>query len=183
MPSTCSVFAATSLDGYIAREDGSIDWLLQANRLMPAGEDCGYARFFASVDALVMGSNSYEMVRSFTPWPYGDKRVVVLSRRGLTIAHELNGTVTASAVAPAQLVAQLAAEGLRHLYIDGGKTIQSFLRAGLIDDLTITVIPVLLGAGRPLFGPLPRDIHLEHLTSRSWDFGFVQHHYRVINNE
>jgi dihydrofolate reductase len=178
--STCSVFVATSLDGYIARKDGSIDWLLQANRLMPAGEDCGYAKFFASVDALVMGRNSYEMVQSFTPWPYGGKRVVVLSRLNVPIPSELVRSVTSSSAEPVQVVTQLAAEGARHLYIDGGKTIQRFLRADLIDDITITVIPVLLGAGRPLFGPLSKDIHLKHLTTRSYEFGFVQHHYRVI---
>lgn len=183
MESRCSVFVATSIDGYIAREDGSIDWLEQANTSIPAGEDCGYGEFFASVDALVMGRKTFELVRSFESWPYGDKRVVVMSSRKMEIPRELSATVGSSSVPPSQVVMQLAAEGLHHLYIDGGKTIQSFLRAGLINELTITLIPVLLGAGRPLFGPLNNDVHLEHLATRSYDFGFVQNRYRVIKNE
>jgi dihydrofolate reductase len=183
MESSCSVFIATSLDGYIAREDGSIDWLEQANTSIPAGEDCGYGEFFTSVDALVMGRNTFEQVRSFEPWPYGDKRVVVMSSRNMEIPRALSATVSATAEPPVQVVMQLAAKGLHHLYIDGGKTIQSFLRAGLINELTITLIPVLLGAGRPLFGPLNNDVQLEHLATRSYDFGFVQNRYRVIKDE
>ncbi|HEY0635436.1 MAG TPA: dihydrofolate reductase family protein, partial [Gammaproteobacteria bacterium] len=137
MNSTCSVFIATSLDGYIARADGSIDWLEQANTSIPAGEDCGYGEFFASVDALVMGRNTFELVRGFDAWPYGTKRVVVMSSHHVEIPATLTHSVTCSSATPGDVVAQLAAEGAHHLYIDGGKTIQGFLRAGLIDDLTI----------------------------------------------
>jgi len=127
-----------------------------------------------------MGRNTYERVRSFDTWPYGDKRVVVMSSHAVEIPGALGPAVTSSSAAPQQVVKQLAAEGAHHLYIDGGKTIQGFLRAGLIDELTITAIPVLLGGGRPLFGPLNNDIHLKHLATKSYAFGFVQNRYRVI---
>jgi dihydrofolate reductase len=174
-----SVFIATSLDGFIAREDGAIDWLEAANATVPPGEDCGYAAFAASVDGLVMGRHSFETVLGFAPWPYGDKRLVVLSRGPVAIPEALAGTVTASSEAPEALVERLGAEGVRHVYVDGGITIQRFMAAGLVDEITVTLIPILLGAGRPLFGPLPGDRNLTLLGSRQYDFGFVQLHYRV----
>jgi dihydrofolate reductase len=179
MRARCSVFIATSLDGYIARLDGSIDWLESANRRVPAGEDCGYGAFMRSVDALVMGRNTFELALTFDPWPYADTKVVVLSSRPVTIPDRLAPTVAASSEAPADLVARLTASGHSHLYVDGGRTIQRFLAAGLIDEMTITLIPVLLGAGRPLFGPLARDIGLTLVSSVAYDFGFVQNRYRV----
>lgn len=173
----CSVFIATSLDGYIARPDGRIDWLETANQRVPAGEDCGYQAFMSTVDGLVMGRNTFDTVAAFADWPYGALPVTVLSRRPLPA--ELPPGVTRSDDAPAELVARLAAAGHRHLYIDGGITIQRFLAAGLIDRLTVTVIPVLLGAGRPLFGALPGDRTLRLASSRSYPFGFVQNTYEL----
>ena len=175
-----SVFIATSLDGFIARSDGSIDWLDHANRLIPPGEDCGYGEFIASVDAIVMGRHTFQQVLTFAEWPYGRLPVVVLSHEPLFIPEAVSRTVSASEEAPDKLVARLSAQGARQLYIDGGRTIQSFLSAGLIDALTITVIPVLLGTGRPLFGALPHDVQLAHVATRIYDFGFVQHTYHVL---
>jgi dihydrofolate reductase len=175
----CSVFIATSLDGFIARADGSIDWLEAANASVPAGEDCGYGAFIATVDALVMGRKTFESVLAFDPWPYGDLPVVVQSRRTLDIPARLAATVSASAEAPTELAERLGAAGARHLYIDGGETIRRFLSAGLIDELTITTIPVLVGEGRPLFGLPVTDRPLELVASRAWPFGFVQNCYRV----
>jgi dihydrofolate reductase len=172
-----SVFIATSLDGYIARADGRIDWLLQAQAGIPAGEDCGYQAFMDTVDVLVMGRKTYEQALAFDPWPYAGKRVVVLSRRGVAVPASLQGEVTVTAEAPATLHARLAAEGARRLYVDGGETIRAFLQAGVIDDLILTTIPVLLGSGRPLFGPLPADLPLQHVRTRSWPFGLVQSEY------
>ena len=175
----CSVFIATSLDGFISRADGSIDWLERANATIPAGEDCGYSACFSSIDALVMGRGTFELVRTFPEWPYGQTPVYLISR---TLAHLPEGspsTVTLTAESPTELVERLASEGFRHLYVDGGRTIQSFLGAGLIDELTITVIPVLLGAGRPLFGPVWADVQLELISTRAYEFGFVQSVYRV----
>ncbi len=175
----CSVFIATSLDGFIARRDGSIDWLMRASAGAPKGEDFGYEKFLASIDVLVMGRNTFERVLGFDEWPYGDKRIVVLSSRAIEIPAPLAASVTSSAEASGDLVGRLSAEGAQHLYIDGGVTIQRFLAAGLIDELTITVIPVLLGEGKPLFGPLDKDIPLTHIETRIFDIGFVQLVYRV----
>lgn len=179
MPLISSVFIATSLDGFIAREDDSLDWLDAANALVPAGEDFGYDAFMNSVDVLVMGRHTFEKVLSFGNWPYGDKPVIVLSSRSLNIPEQLQKSVTHSAESPEELYQRLSKDGLQRLYIDGGITIQRFLAAGLIHDLTITVIPVILGQGKPLFGELANDIKLKLLTSKAWDFGFIQSTYQV----
>lgn len=176
-----SVFIATSLDGFIARGDGSIDWLELANSTVPAGEDCGYARFFASVDALVMGRASFELVLGFAEWPYGDKPVYVLSSSLRQLPSGVPRSVSLLDMSPHEVVSVAAQAGHHHLYIDGGRTIQSFLAAGLISELTITVIPVLLGSGISLFGELPRDIPLRLLSAKATPFGFVQSHYAVEN--
>jgi len=175
----CSVFIATSLDGFIARADGSIDWLNEANGVVPAGEDCGYAEHMATVDALVMGRKTYEQVLTFGAWAYGETRVVVMSSHLDPLAPGAPTTVTASQETPAALAARLETEGCEHLYIDGGRTIAGFLEAGLIDELIITVIPILLGTGIPLFREQPADVHLELISTRAYDFGFAQHRYRV----
>ena len=174
-----SIFIATSLDGFISRTDGSIDWLNEANRLIPPGEDCGYGEFWASIDALIIGRNTFEQVLSFERWPYEEKAVVVLSSRPLTIPEKLTASVTASSETPEVLLDRLGASGVKHVYVDGGVTIQRFLAAGLIDELTITIIPILLGAGRPLFSTLEKEIRLCHVQTRIFDFGFVQSKYRV----
>jgi dihydrofolate reductase len=175
----CSVFIATSLDGFISRLDGRIDWLDQANATVPAGEDCGFGAFFSSVDALVMGRNTFEQVLLFPSWPYGDKPLVVLSRTMKALPPGVPNSVTLSSEAPAVLVRRLEGEGVGHVYVDGGLTIQSFLAEGLVQELTLTVIPVLLGTGKPLFGALPGDVNLRLLDSRRWPFGFVQNRYGV----
>ncbi len=174
-----SAFIATSLDGFIARADGSLDWLDDAQALIPEGEDCGYLEFMASIDGLVMGRHTFERVLTFEPWPYGHTPVYVISHAPVAIpvavaasVHSFQGTVEA-------LVAKLGDASFRHLYVDGGETIQGFLRAGLLDDITITVIPMLLGAGRPLFGPLAHDVELTLMRSRAYEFGFVQSTYRI----
>lgn len=172
-----SVYIATSVDGFIAREDGSVDWL-------PSGEDAasgelGYQAFFDSVDGLVMGSNTYELLRSFSAWPYGRKPVVVLSSRELDIPEEISRTVSLMNGTPAEVIEQLIERGHKHLYIDGGKTIQGFLREGLIQTLVITKIPILIGSGIPLFGALPGDLKLKHMGTESFEGGFVQSRYEV----
>lgn len=180
MSISSSVFIATSLDGYIARDDGSIDWLERANAAVPEGEDCGYHAFMASVDVLVMGRNTFEKVLSFDGWPYGAKPVVVLSRSQVSLPASLPETVSVSSEHPQLLVKRLESGGAQHLYVDGGMVIQSFLRAGLITNITVTVVPVLLGSGRRLFGPLDQEIELIHVATKAYDFGFVQTTYRVV---
>lgn len=176
----CSVYIATSLDGYIARANGSIDWLMEANANVPAGEDCGYAAFMSTVDAIVMGRATFEQVLSFPEWPFGAMPIVVLSRTMQTLPAGVPNTVRLSSETPSVLVAHLATEGIRRVYVDGGKTIQSFLTSGLITDITITLIPVILGSGLPLFGPLEHDIRLHHATTTAYPFGFVQNTYHVL---
>lgn len=172
------VFIATSLDGFIARPGGEIDWLMQAQASAPAGEDFGYGDFIAGVDAIVMGRLSLETVMGFEPWPY-EQPVIALSRQaGRPLPAALQGRVRWSDARPAALLEALAAEGLTRVYLDGGQLIQSFLREDLVDRLTITQIPLLIGQGRPLFGALPADLEWELLGVQHWPLGFVQTRYR-----
>jgi dihydrofolate reductase len=168
-----SVFIATSLDGFIARANGDLDWLPPGG-----GEPHGYDEFMATVDALVIGRKTFETVLAFDSWPYGEKPVFVVSTRTLAPA-PLGAVVERMSGAPADIVSQLAARGIRHVYVDGGVTIQGFLEAGLIQRLIITRIPVLLGAGVPLFGALRRDIVLRHVGTRQYASGLVQSEYVV----
>lgn len=180
MTARAAVFIATSLDGFIARSDGSIDWLEQANAAVPAGEDCGYQAFMADIDAIVMGRHTFEQVAGFDPWPYEAKPVFVLSSGALAIPVRLAGRAFPAGAAPAELAKRLGAQGLRRLYVDGGRTIRSFLAADLVDRLTITVIPLLLGQGRPLFDGTARGARLALESSVRYPFGFVQSTYRVL---
>lgn len=179
MDSKISVFIATSLDGFIARRDGSIDWLEAANATMPAGEDCGYSRFVATVDALVMGRATFEKVLGFPSWPYGNLPTYVLSSSMKQLPDGLPKTVSLLNKAPREIVRTAIEAGHWRLYIDGGRTVQSFLAAGLVSELTITVVPVLLGSGISLFGDLEADMPLRLLSSKAFPFGFVQSHYAV----
>jgi dihydrofolate reductase len=171
---TASVFVGTSVDGFIARLNGDLDFLPEGG-----GEPHGYNEFIASVDAIVIGRKTFEKVLSFEAWPYGDKRVVILSSRPLDLSVVVGGIVEQMAGTPAEIVSQLAARGVLHLYIDGGITIQRFLRAGMIQRLIITRVPVLIGEGVPLFGTLPRDIRLRHVATRHYASGLVQSEYQV----
>jgi dihydrofolate reductase len=171
---TVSVFVGTSVDGFIARSNGALDFLPE-----DGGEPHGYDEFMASVDALVIGRKTFETVLGFPAWPYGDKRVVVLSNRPLDLSAGGGGVVEQMAGPPAEIVAKLAARGLHHLYVDGGITIQGFLRAGLIHRLVVTRVPVLIGEGIPLFGPLPRDVRLRHVMTRHYPSGLVQSEYAI----
>lgn len=174
-----SVFIATSLDGYIARANGDLDWLDMAQARVPAGEDCGYQAFMQTVDVLIMGRKTYEKVRSFGPWPYGEMAVIVLSSTAMSFPDTISATVTHSSEDPQTLCERLWHDGVRNIYIDGGYTIQRFLAARLVDELTITIIPILLGRGIPLFGSLETDINLSCVGTKRYEFGFVQLKYRL----
>lgn len=166
----CSVFIATSLDGFIARKDGGLDWLKTVEQ---PGEDYGYAEFAGSVDAIVMGRSTYDIVVGFDVWPYAGKRMFVLTHRPTTARHGeemIAGT-------PADVVAKLEDEGVKRAYIDGGATIRQFLAAGLIDDITVSVIPILLGDGIPLFGGTEHPLALEAVEQ--WPTGLVQLRYQT----
>jgi dihydrofolate reductase len=168
-----SVFIGTSLDGFIARANGDLDFLPPGG-----GEPHGYDEFMATVDALVIGRKTFETVLTFDAWPYGEKPVFVLSTRPLAAA-PAGAVLERMAGAPHEIVSQLATRGIRHVYVDGGITIQRFLQGGLIQRLIITRVPVLIGAGIPLFGPLERDIPLEHVATRHYPSGLVQSEYAV----
>ena len=168
-----SVFIGTSLDGFIARANGALDFLPPGG-----GEPHGYDEFMATVDALVIGRKTFETVLTFDAWPYGEKPVVVLSTRPLAPAQP-GAVVERMSGAPADIGAQLEARGIRHIYVDGGITIQGFLRAGLVQRLVITRVPVLIGEGIPLFGALPHDIQLHHVATRHFRSGLVQSEYQV----
>jgi dihydrofolate reductase len=169
-----SVFCGTSLDGFIARRNHDLDFLPTD----VSGQELGFDGFLASVDALVMGRNTFDVVRGFGEWPYGSKRVVVLSTRPLDPA-PAGAHVERMEGPPAEILARLDADGARHLYVDGGITIQRFLAAGLVTRLVVTRVPVLIGDGIPLFGALPRDVKLRHVKTREIAGGLVQSEYEV----
>jgi len=171
-----SVFIGTSVDGFIARPNGDLDFL-------PAdgGEPHGYHEFVASVDAIVIGRGTFETVLAYPSWPYGNKQVIVLSSRRLDLSIVRGGVVEQMGGSPTEIVAKLTARGFRHLYVDGGVTIQRFLREGLIQRLTITRVPVLIGGGIPLFAALPRDVRLRHIQTQHYPSGLVKTEYEVIS--
>ena len=177
-----SVYIATTLDGFIARRDGSIDWLNEANDVVPMGEDCGFMAFMDSVDTLIMGRKTYEQVLSFEQWPYGETQVVVMSHRKVKIPPSLSDKISQSSESPQVLLDRLSAQGVRHAYVDGGSTIQSFLRESLIDEITITRVPVAIGDGIPLFASTEKDIKLTHVITTAYEFGFVQTTYQLDKN-
>ena len=169
-----SVFVGTSLDGFIARRNGDYDFL-------PAdgGEPHGYDEFIASVDTILIGRNTFDVVLKLPSWPYSGKRVVVLSHHPLDLS-KAAGRAEQMSGEPSQIAAQLAGSGAKHVYVDGGITVQQFLRAGLIHQITITRVPVLIGDGIPLFGSLPHDVKLRHLGTRQYKSGLVTSEYEVV---
>jgi dihydrofolate reductase len=164
---TVSVFVGVSVDGYMARGDGTFDFLDAGG-----GEPHGYDEFIATVDVLVIGRKTYDVVLAFPEWPYGDKRVVVLSSKPVD-----GGRVEWMTGEPADIVARLAGN---NLYIDGGETIQRFLRAGVVDRLIVTRVPILIGSGISLFGALPRDVQLRHVATQSYAGGMVKTEYHIV---
>jgi dihydrofolate reductase len=157
-----SVYIAVSLDNFIARDDGALDWLESVQDA--GGGDYGYADFMATVDAVVLGRATYDAVRAFDTWPFAGKEVHVLTNRTLASAYGEQGY--AGALSP--LMARLAERGVQRVYLDGGATIRQGLDEGLVDDMTLSIVPVLLGAGLPLFArglpgsswmPTGADVH------------------------
>lgn len=173
---TASVFIATSVDGFIARSNGDLDWLPSPEG--NDGEDFGYGSFMQTVDTIVMGRGTYEKVLTFGAWPYGKHKVIVLTTRPVPAPPESANVDTMSGD-PREIVRALAESGAKSLYVDGGVTIQRFLDAGLIQRLILTRVPVLLGEGLPLFGRLRHDVNLVHVDTRYWPNGLVQSEYRV----
>ena len=172
-----SVFVGVSVDGFLARANGALDFLDAGG-----SEPHGYEEFIASVDTIVIGRKTFEIVMGFDAWPYGERRVVILSSQpvDLAAASARGGRVEHMSGLPADIASRLSTTGARHVYVDGGVTIQGFLRARLIDRMVITRIPVLIGQGIPLFGSLPADIRLRHIATRSYPSGLVQSEYELV---
>ena len=171
-----SVFVGMSVDGFIARTNGDFDFLT-ANG---GGEPHGYNEFIATVDVIVIGRNTFEKVLTLGPWFYGKKRVVVLSSRPIDLSVVKDGNVEQMSGSPAEIVAKLEKSGAKHAYIDGGVTVQRFLRAGLIQHITLNRVPVLIGEGIPLFGSLPSDVRLQHIATQTYRGGLVKSEYEVL---
>ena len=181
---TGHVFIATSLDGYIARKDHSIDWLENQGTTT---EEHGYPQFIDSVDGIIFGRKTYEVVLDLIAdgeWPY-PKPVIVLSQTlaNSDIPPHLTDKVTITNQIPNDLFETLDQKGWNRVYVDGGITIQSFLNKGLIEDLIITTLPVIIGDGIPLFGNTLKDIHLELISTTQYPSGLLQARYRVLKED
>ena len=178
---TGSVFLGMSVDGFIARLDGDLSWLTgdEAGSAPDdgAGGDFGFAEFVSGIDALVMGRSTYEVIAPFDEWPYQGRPVHVLSTT-LTPGADPRVTVHRSFD---EAVAAVESAGYRRVYVDGGRTVHTFLRAGLIADLTLSRVPVLIGTGHTPFGELAADVLLEHVRTQTFSGGMVQSTYRVIS--
>ena len=177
-----SVFIGTSLDGFIARENGDIDWLDDANKQVTPGEDFGFKSFLESVDQIIMGRKTFDQVMKFDNWPYNNTKMIVLTSKNIEIPEKLRETVTTSNTSsPEQLIKELSDQSINHIYIDGGIVIQDFLSARLVDEITVTIVPILIGKGKSFSGLLSKDLSLEHLKTTVFNFGFVQVKYKINN--
>lgn len=169
------VYIACSLDGFIARKDGSIDWLMETPN--PENSDYGFSDFMERIDGLIMGRKTFEMVLSFGQWPY-TKPVFVLSSTLKEVPPDLQGKAEVTGGPIKDIVASLNSRGFVNLYIDGGKTIQSFLKQDLIDQMIITRIPIVLGSGLPLFDEMDREIKFEHSRTEVLNKELVKSTYK-----
>lgn len=174
-----TVFIATSLDGFIARNDGNLDWLTEASQ-SATGEEYGYDELVQSIDYLVMGRGTFEAVAQFPDWPYEGTKVIILSKKIEVLPKGLENKAELYRGSIEKLYERFQQEDCQGLYIDGGKTVQSFLRAGLVTDIIITKIPILLGEGLPLFGKLEKDIPLKLIEVKGFPSGFVRMHYQPL---
>ena len=167
------VYIGTSLDGFIARKDGNIDWLTQF-----ANDEAfkAYDEFMNRIDAIVIGRGTFEKVLTFPSWPY-DKKVFVLSTSMKLVPEIVRGKVTILSLKPKELLSYLSSEGFSGVYIDGGKVIQQFLKEDLIDELIISKVPVLLGSGIPLFGDLATDLQFKHIRTTVASNELVRSYY------
>lgn len=165
-----SVYIAMSIDGYIARKDGNLDWLHYGHT---GDEDYGFKNFFDSVDALILGRNTYQVVSSFEEWPYKGKRVIVLSRHIKEVREEAE---LFSGELP-DLLSRLHADNIKHVWVDGGVTVSKFLEAGLVDEMTISIIAMVLGSGIPLFSEMNREHECRLISAKPYPSGLVQLKY------
>lgn len=176
----CSVYIATSVDGFIATSEGGLEWLEKPEYFAVPMKGLSFSDFLSTVDGLVMGRKTFEKVLTFGHWPYEGTPVVVLSSNEIEIPSHLANAVRLESGMPQEILERLATAGCRHMYIDGGITIQRFLKAKLINEITITRIPVLLGSGLPLFGNTGAEQKLKLLEAVASDNGFLQERYEIV---
>lgn len=168
-----SLYIAASLDGYIARRDGGIDWLSLVER---QGEDYGYNAFYTSMDAIVMGRKTYELGLSFGEWPYPGKKSFVFTRRDLKSSRDGVAFVSGE---PDRVLKNIQAHGFEKIWlVGGGELTGAFLQQGLIDEYIVSIIPTILGEDVPLFPPLGREEKLALINAATYASGLVQLHYR-----
>lgn len=169
------IYIAQSLDGFIAKEDGGIQWLLDIPN--PGGSDWGFSEFMNMIDAVIMGRNMFEKVLSLDTWMY-TKPVFVLSHKLKEIPRELHNKAEIIRGYPKTVLCKLEERGLNNFYIDGGLTIQSFLKEDLIDELIISTIPVVLGGGIPLFGTIGRELKFNYVKTEVHNNLFTTTYYK-----
>lgn len=180
------VFIATSLDGYIARPDGSLEWLTGRAAEDETGEhdpdqDFGYGAFLDTVDAIFMGRGTFDVVQAFGgDWPY-PKPVYVWTSHPDDIEPKVGADVRPVAGDLDGVLERLRADGIDRVYVDGGATVRQWLQAGLVDRMTISVVPVLIGEGIPLFGGTGPDIRLDLVACETFPGGMVQRTYDVLH--
>ena len=170
-----SVFIGTSLDGFIARENGDIDWLVQY-----ANEEAvrAYEEFISRIDAIVIGRGTFEKVLGFPAWPYNEKlKVFVLSNSIKQVPDKVREKVTLLSMRPRELLNYLSGKGFAFVYVDGGRVIQDFLKDDLINELIVSTAPVLIGSGIPLFGYLGTDLQFKHRRTEIYSNGLVRSCY------
>jgi dihydrofolate reductase len=171
-----TVYIATSIDGYIAREDGSIDWLMELPN--PNNSDYGFSVFLESIDGIVMGRKTFETVLGFNEWPYAESvPVFVLSNSLDELPEKFSGKAEIVRGELREIIELLRDKGINNLYIDGGKTIQNFLKEDLIDEMIITRVPILLGSGIPLFDKNNLELNFEHVGTQVFDNILVRSKY------
>lgn len=170
------VYIGTSLDNFIARPDGDISWLesFASEEVVAPYED-----IMRRTDALLMGRNTFEKVLGFGSWPYA-RKVFVLSSRLQTVPEELTGKAEIINLSPREALDHLAAQGFHHVYVDGGQVIQAFLREDLVDELILSRVPLLLGAGIPLFAGLDRELLFRLTATRTFPNGLLTTYYERI---
>lgn len=177
-----SVFIATSADGYIATIDGGVEWL-ETNVDLGEQSDMGFNSFIDSVDCMIMGRGCMEKLASFnfTPetWPYGGIRIIALSRSIKVVPQSLRSRVELYSGDIPTLISRLENKGFKHAYIDGGATITSFLNHKLINEMTITQAPILLGSGKVLFGESNQQINLQNARATVFANDYIQIKYQV----
>ena len=170
------VYIATTLEGYITRPEGELDWLIDPD-FVDEGEDYGFTKLLDSVSCVVMGRHTFESLMNAHEWPCGNKRLVVMTQSMSELPEHTPETVELFAGEPAELVNKLALEGESKVFLDGGQLIRSFNAKGLVDRLILTRVPVLIGSGVPLFGALKTDIKWKHIRTQSYKSGLVQSEY------